>query len=626
MMKILCFLFFIISVVGYCQYSNDDNNRFLLGENYEQSGYPDKAKEIYEDLYRRNSSNIQYFISLNRIYVLLKQYDSSVKLLEEKLSINPQDINLYGLLGSTYYLMGNETKAYSVWEDGVNKLPQNEINYRMIADYAIERRDFEKAIDFLKRGKKISDDPFLYSFDLGNLYSLTMQYKEAAEEYLSIILKKPDQYPAVQTRISSYINKVTALQITIDVFERKRNEDNINMSKLLASLYMQGKIYEKAFEIYSDIDSKLKANGAELLNFAQDLYNEHQYEMGIKVLREVISRYPSSPVISGAKLGYAKTLEANLDAEKDNETSWKPFSFQKTGDPQKVNEIITAFNEIVKIYPQSEQAEEALLRIGILKDKKLNDPEGAKEILEKLIKQRVESKFAIKSFEELGDIYLQEGNLEKSKEMFQKLIQNNNIPEEEKNYARYKEAKISFYEGDFATGRELLNKIIVNYKDNNSNDALELSLLMNTMVNDSSNLVIFADAEMFSEQKKFSQAKEKYLVISQNLQVFVLQSLAKLRLAEMDLALDDYDSSLKMLQQVADEKEKNIYSDKALYLQGNIYQYAKKDNPKAIEIYESLLVKFPNSIYLDDARENINKLKNKISQRPEWQRDKTIKS
>jgi tetratricopeptide (TPR) repeat protein len=626
MVKILCFLFFIISVVGYCQYSNDDNNRFLLGENYEQSGYPDKAKEIYEDLYRRNSSNIQYFISLNRIYVLLKQYDSSVKLLEEKLSINPQDINLYGLLGSTYYLMGNETKAYSVWEDGVNKLPQNEINYRMIADYAIERRDFEKAIDFLKRGKKISDDPLLYSFDLGNLYSLTMQYKEAAEEYLSIILKKPDQYPAVQTRISSYINKVTALQITIDVFERKRNEDNINMSKLLASLYMQGKIYEKAFEIYSDIDSKLKANGAELLNFAQDLYNEHQYEMGIKVLREVISRYPSSPVISGAKLGYAKTLEANLDAEKDNETSWKPFSFQKTGDPQKVNEIITAFNEIVKIYPQSEQAEEALLRIGILKDKKLNDPEGAKEILEKLIKQRVESKFAIKSFEELGDIYLQEGNLEKSKEMFQKLIQNNNIPEEEKNYARYKEAKISFYEGDFATGRELLNKIIVNYKDNNSNDALELSLLMNTMVNDSSNLVIFADAEMFSEQKKFSQAKEKYLVISQNLQVFVLQSLAKLRLAEMDLALDDYDSSLKMLQQVADEKEKNIYSDKALYLQGNIYQYAKKNNPKAIEIYESLLVKFPNSIYLDDARENINKLKNKISQRPEWQKDKTIKS
>ena len=68
------------------------------------------------------------------------------------------------------------------------------------------------------------------------------------------------------------------------------------------------------------------------------------------------------------------------------------------------------------------------------------------------------------------------------------------------------------------------------------------------MVNDSSNLVIFANAELLAEQKKFSQAKDKYLQISQNQQVFVLQSLAKLRVAEMDLAMDNYDSSLKMLQ------------------------------------------------------------------------------
>lgn len=209
--------------------------------------------------------------------------------------------------------------------------------------------------------------------------------------------------------------------------------------------------------------------------------------------------------------------------------------------------------------------------------------------------------------------------------MYQKLIQGNSIPQEEKNYALYKDAKISFFEGNFGIGRDLLKDIIGSYKDDNSNDALELALLLNTMVNDSSNLVVFASAELLSEQKKFSQAREKYLIISQNPQVFALQNLAKLRVAEMDLALDNYDSSLKLFQEIANEKEKNIYSDKALYLEANIYQYAKKDRAKAIETYESLLAKFPNSIYLDDARESINKLKNKISQRQEWQKDKTIK-
>ena len=93
----------------------------------------------------------------------------------------------------------------------------------------------------------------------------------------------------------------------------------------------------------------------------------------------------------------------------------------------------------------------------------------------------------------------------------------------------------------------------------------------------------------------------------------ILQNLAKMRMAEMDIALDNYDPAIKLLGTISDEKEKNIYSDKALYLLGNVYRFAKKDNAKAIEIFESLLAKFPNSIYLDDARESINKLKNKLS-------------
>jgi tetratricopeptide (TPR) repeat protein len=613
MLKIICFIFIIIAGVAYCQNSNDGNNRYLLGENYEQSGYPDKAKEIYEYLYRRNPSNQEYFNSLNRIYILLKQYDASIKLLEQKLTINPQDINLYGLLGSTYYLMGNETKAFSIWDDGLNKLPQNQIYFKMMANYAIERRAFDKAIDFLKRGEKKSNDPLSFAFELANLYSLTMQYKEAAEEYLSIVLKSPEQYQAVQNGLLSYMNKVDALQKTIDVFEKKRDKDNINISYLLAYLYIQEKMYEKAYSIFSEIDSKLKSNGNVLLKFAQDLYNDHQYELGAKVFSNIIDHYPLSPIISSAKLGYAKTLEANLDDEKNGGTDWKPYSFNKTGDQKKVNEIITIYDEIVKIYPNSEPANEALLRIGNLKSKRINDLEGATEIFNKLIKDAPNSKFAIKSYEELGDIYIQEGDLGKSREMFQKLVQSNNIPEEEKNYARYKEARICFYEGNFSSGRELVSNIIRNYKDNNTNNALELALLLNTMVNDSSNLVIFAEAELLSEQKKFSQAREKYLIISQNPKAFVLQNLSKLRVAEMDIALDDYDSSMKLLQEAVDEKEKNIYSDKALYLEGNIYEFAKKDSSKAIETYESLLAKFPNSIYLDDARESINKLKNKIS-------------
>ncbi|MGA8265636.1 MAG: hypothetical protein WB779_14430, partial [Ignavibacteriaceae bacterium] len=64
---------------------------------------------------------------------------------------------------------------------------------------------------------------------------------------------------------------------------------------------------------------------------------------------------------------------------------------------------------------------------------------------------------------------------------------------------------------------------------------------------------------------------------------------------------------------IADECSKNIYADKELYLEGKTYEYGLKNKGKAIDAYENLLAKFPNSIYLDEVRKTIISLKNKIS-------------
>jgi outer membrane protein assembly factor BamD (BamD/ComL family) len=79
------------------------------------------------------------------------------------------------------------------------------------------------------------------------------------------------------------------------------------------------------------------------------------------------------------------------------------------------------------------------------------------------------------------------------------------------------------------------------------------------------------------------------------------------------VALDNYEKSISVLQAISGQNEQNLYADKALYLLGNIYQYGMKDDTKALEMYESLLAKFPNSLYLDVAREEIIKIRNKVS-------------
>ncbi|MCI0500753.1 MAG: hypothetical protein L0Y61_03265, partial [Epsilonproteobacteria bacterium] len=159
----------------------------MLAESYEQKGDFNKAVEIIETLNKKDPTNIPYFNKLNSLYLQLKKYDESAALINSKINITPQDISLYGLLGSTYYTASDRTKAYQVWDDATEKFKSNKMIFRVIANYAIEKRDFEKGIELLNRGKVFSKDPFLFSYDLGELYNITMRYREAAEEYCDLI-------------------------------------------------------------------------------------------------------------------------------------------------------------------------------------------------------------------------------------------------------------------------------------------------------------------------------------------------------------------------------------------------------------------------------------------------------
>lgn len=217
------------------------------------------------------------------------------------------------------------------------------------------------------------------------------------------------------------------------------------------------------------------------------------------------------------------------------------------------------------------------------------------------------------AFVELGNIELQNGNLESSERYFNEVSNLSRANDEDKSFAKYQLARINSFKNKFDEARKLLIPVIGNLKDNIANDAIEFSVLLNTSKNDSSNLALFCKAEFLTEQKRFDEAKELYLQLSQNPQAFVFNSIAKLRVAEMFIADDRYNDAIPVLELMVLDGEKNIYADKALYLQGQLYRFGLKDNEKAVELFETLLAKFPKSLYQDEARQNILELRKKIS-------------
>ncbi len=352
--------------------------------------------------------------------------------------------------------------------------------------------------------------------------------------------------------------------------------------------------------------------GKELYNFGRQMFSEKDYKLAAEVFKKITDDYPDSPVNSQASLGYARSLEASLleDYEKTLPL-WKPYFPLTKYQSEKTEEVLNAFNVVVNLYKHSEPAYESMLRTAIIQFYLLNNYDEARRLLESIVKEAPLSKNSAEAYLELGNIALIEGKLDEAEKDFSSILKLLSASEEQKNKAIYKLGKVNFYQGNFEEAKKNLLKVLGNLKDNSANDAIELTLLLNPQMNDSSNLLTYTQAEFLAEQKKFDEAAVSYKKLAENQQAFVLRSISAINYGEMLIAVDNYNEAISVLENLSAEGEKNIYADKAVYLLAKINQFGLKNLAKAEEFYQKLLADFPKSIYADDARAQILFLQNK---------------
>jgi len=611
-MKLKITLLILVLLIFSIQAQQRNEQKFSLAQSYEQIGDYNSAAKLYEELYQSDPANSININALYRIYTQLKNYAALVNILDERIKQKPDDIEAYGMLGSTYYLMGNEEKAVEVWNEPFQSGNINPVFYRVIGNYVLERRAFELAIDLYEQGKNASEDKVLYAFDLARLYSLTMQFEKAAKEYCLILANMPSQLNIVESKIFETVSRPGALDAMIKGIEDCADKNNLSYSFLLARLYSEKKSYQKSYEIYLYIDKVQSSKGRDLYNFGSQMFSEKEYKLAADVFKKITDEYADSPVNSQSSLGYARSLEASLleDYEKTLPL-WKPsfplikFQSGKTG------EVLDAFDAVINLYKHSEPAYESILRKAVIQFYLLNDYEQARILLEVIVKEAPLSKNSAEAYLELGNIALIEGKLDEAEKDFSSILKLLSATEEQKNKAIYKLGKVNLYQGNFDEAKKNLSKVLGNLKDNSANDAIELTLLLNPQMNDSSNLLIYAEAEFLAEQKKFDEAAASYKKLADNQQAFVLRSISAINYGEMMIAVDNYQDAVSVLEGVSVEGEKNIYADKAVYLLGKIHQYGIKNFSKAEGFYQKLLADYPKSIYADDARAQILFLQNK---------------
>jgi len=602
--KLYLFLFLLsLSSILFSQ-NTEIQNKLRLAKSFESKGQLEEAEKIYTELHTLQPNNYQLYNPLNKILIKQKKYDLSLELIQNQIKLNNKNISLYGELGSTYFLIGEEEKAERVWESALKLKPNNAFSYRSVANYMLENRSIERAIEVLIRGNEVStDDPTIFSYDIANLYSLTMKFEDATNEYCKLLMQKPKQLNTIKNKILGYINSNKAVESTLKTTEEYYEEtENTIYLQLLVDLYIRTENITKAFDATAILEKETSRNGSVLFNFAQKLARLKNHKTAAQVYNKVISEYPNSALYSEAEIGYTRELEAELSKLKSINDDWKPLSIHPETNKSNYLNLIKAYKLIALKYPNNKVGWEAEYRMAKIYGDKLKDMVKADSIFNNIISEFKSAKFINESNFGLAKIAIQKNELNRAGELFEKIFNNRSAKQQLKTESKYYLAKVKMWQGQFSEAGRLLSEVSSNPKDINTNDALQLLLILNTFKNDSTNLFSFLNADYLVEKNNLLIASSEYKKITENDDLFILKDFAALRYVELLLALNNYQEAVIFLEQISICDEDNIYKDRFLYLLGASYYYGLKQNEKALAVLTKFFDKYPNSIYFSKAR------------------------
>ena len=605
---IILFLFSSVLIIAQTNLSN----KYRLGKTYEQSGKLERAKEIFKELALIQPTNNQFSNSLNDVYLKLKEYENSITFLNRRIKLRPNDVSLYGMLGATYYISGNSNKAIETWDKGILVNNNSQINYTIISNSAIQNRAFEIAIKYLEDGKIKSKNPTQLSYQLAQIYSHTMDYKNAASEYVEALKAQPSQLNYIKRRMEIYLSAVGASEESIEIVE-KESESNV-VKELLSFLYIKSNHYDKAFELEKKLDELVKNDGIRIYNFATESYNNSEFNVASQAYNFILENHPNSRFTPNCKVGFARTLEAELDEEwAKTHDYWKPISGVDTSGAFKYNTIIETYESILT-FVNGELANESLFRIGKIYLNKFSDLEKSKKCFKKILANSSLSKYYGKANLEIAKIMLQLNKLDIAKLHLENVFSSSQVEKKTKEDAKFLIAQIQFYQSNFEGSLLTIANINKDLSSDLSNDAIQLEMIINLGKKDSLNLVKYATAELFALQLNFIQAEKEFQELSENKNLFFLNNISRLKYSEILLAQNKYPIAIEVLKELSETKELNIFADGSFYLLAQVYEFGILDTESAISTYERFLAKFPNSLHLEKAQKNLKQLKNKRSE------------
>ena len=216
-----------------------------------------------------------------------------------------------------------------------------------------------------------------------------------------------------------------------------------------------------------------------------------------------------------------------------------------------------------------------------------------------------------KSKLDLGDIYILTGESWESTLLYSQVEKTNK--EQPIGYeAKLKNAKLSYFNGDFELAKAHLDVLREATTREISNDAIDLSLLIhdNTFL-DSKDAIMrqYAYIELLLFQNKKNEALDSLDQMLRNYPSHSLVDEIHFLSAKINRQIGSFETAIQNLEKINENFTEDILGDDALFIMAQIYENDLKMKDKAQQIYQDFLTRYPGSVFIAQARKRFRILR-----------------
>jgi tetratricopeptide (TPR) repeat protein len=607
-------------LIPFCLFGQNHAD-IQLANAYLLKGDKKKAVELYRDL-SKSEANVS-IIHNNYLNLLLDlgSYDEAQSYLKKNLKRDPENIQFRLDLGLVYVRSGDLNKADKYLREIINEVKSNVQLAKMMSDYLAARSLVEYSVLTLNESRQFLGNPFLFCLDLAMLYRIQGQQDKMVQEYLSYVTQSSANIQYVKNVMQALLTKSDELESLERLLYDKvqQNPDMEVYSDLLIWVTMQQKNFYASFVQARAYDKRYKKEGEKSMEVARVALDNEDYDNASKIYRYVIREFPNSGNQLLARLGLIRTREARV-------RNTFPVNVDS------VKTLINDYQEFITRYPDNANSLEANRSEALLYANFLDQKDASIEILNRLIANpRASLYLKSKSKLDLGDIYLIKGEPWESSLLYsqvEKTQKENPVGYE----AKLKNAKLSYYKGDFRLAQEHLDILKEATTREIANDAMDLSMrIKENIAFDSVGEALkqYAQVELLLYQNKQEQALQKIKELKEG-KATKLDSANTTTTFSNQTILDDvywleanlrmkrgeFTESISLLEKILKDYPDDVLTDDAYFLQGEIYERQLKNKEKAMEIYREFLGKYPGSVYAAEARKRYRTLRGDFSEPP----------